>query len=184
MSDADSDCWSDVDNYPPLRFLVKNCHNVKPDRNVETSHLGIGRSIAKVKMNLNKAMDKNKPSSRVSTGGALKKQVDDLVIDFGIVLAKLNENFNVFSGSVFELLETCAKTENLTTIIAHENSELRQKIISVDERMTEINDRMTKLDQERNTTTSKVPSLAPSYADMVGTGSSSTNIIQTYKLAE
>ena len=154
MSDADSECWSDVDNFPPLRSLVKNCLNMKPDRNVERSHIGNGRSIAKIKMNLSKAMDRNIPSSRVSTRGALKKQADDFMIEFGSDLANLNENVNVFSKSVFELIENCAKTENHTTSIAHEITELRQKMILIDDRMTEINDRMTKLEQGRNTHTS------------------------------
>ena len=48
-------------------------------------------------MNLSKAIDKNKPSSRISTEGALKKQVDDLMFEFGSDLAKVNENFNVIS---------------------------------------------------------------------------------------
>ena len=100
-------------------------------------------------MNLSKAMDKNKPRSRVSTRGALKKQAGDIMIEIDSDLAKLNENFNVFSKSVFELLEDCAKTESHTTSIAHEITGLRQKIISMDERMTEINDRMTKLKQGR-----------------------------------
>ena len=37
MSDADCECWSDVDNFPPLKFLVKNCLNMKPDKNVVSS---------------------------------------------------------------------------------------------------------------------------------------------------
>ena len=37
---------------------------------------------------------------------------------------------------------------------------------------------MTKLEQGRNTPASQEPSLAPSYAEMVGTASSSTNVIQ------
>ena len=73
MSDADSECWSD-NNFPPLLSLVKICLNVKPDKNDESSHLGNRRSIAKIKMNLSKAMDKNKPSPRVTPTGALKKK--------------------------------------------------------------------------------------------------------------
>ena len=184
MSDADSECWSDVEKFPPLRSLVKNCLIMKPDRSVESFHLGNGRSIAKIKVNLSKAKDKNKPRSRVSTRGALIKQADDLMIEFGSDLAKLNEISNVFSKSVFELLENCAKTENHTTSIAHEITDLRQKMISMDERMTEINDRLTKLEQGRNTQTLKEPSLVPGYADMVGTASSSTKVIQTPPPAE
>ena len=135
-------------------------------------------------MNLSKAMDINKPSSRVSTRGALKKQTDDLRFEYGSDLTKLNENFNLLSKSVFELHEDCAKTENHTTSIAHEITELRQKMISMDERMTEINDRVIKLEQRRNTPASQEPSLAPSYAEMVGTASSSTNVIQTPPPAE
>ena len=157
---------------------------MKPDTNVESSHLGNGRSIAKIKMNLSKTMDKNKPSSSSSTRGVLKKRADDLMIENGSDPAKLNENFNVFSKSMFELLENCAKTENHTTSIAHEITELSQKMISMDERMTEFNDRMTKLEQGRITPTSQEPSLAPSYANIVGTASSSTNVIQTPPPAE
>ena len=157
---------------------------MKPDRNVEKSHLGNGRSIVKIKTKWSKGMDKNKPSSCVSNRGALKKQADDLMIEFGSDLAKLNEISNVFSKSVFELLENCAKTENHTTSVAHEITELRQKMISMDKRMTEINNRMTKLEQGRNTPTSQEPILAPSYADMVWTASSSTSVIQTPPPAE
>ena len=85
---------------------------------------------------------------------------------------------------MFDLLENSAKTENCTTSIAHEITELRQKIISMDEHMKEINDRVTKLEQRRNTSASQEPSLAPSYAELVGTASSSTNVIQTPPPAE
>ena len=100
---------------------------MKPDRTVESSHSGNGRLFAQIKMDLSKAIDKSKPSSRISTRGALKKQVDDLMYEFGSDLAKLNENFNVLSKSVLELLENCAKTENHTTSVAHEITKLRQK---------------------------------------------------------
>ena len=94
-------------------------------------------------------------------------------------IAKLNENFNLLSKSLFELLEIRAKTENHTTSIAHEITELRQKMISMDERMTEINDRVIKLEQGRNNPSFKEPSLATSFADIIGTASSSTNVIQS-----
>ena len=48
------------------------------------------------------------------------------MFDFGSDLANLNEIFNVLSKSVFDLLENLAKTENHTTSIAHEITELRQ----------------------------------------------------------
>ena len=79
MFDADSGCWSDVDNFSPLHSLVKSYLSMKPDRTVESSHLGNER-IAKIKMNLSKAMDNIRPSFCVSTRGALKKQVDNLMI--------------------------------------------------------------------------------------------------------
>ena len=101
------------------------------------------------------------------------------MIEFGSELAKLNETFSVLSESLFELPKNCAKTESYTTSIAHAITELRQKILSMDERMTDINDRMTKLEQERNNRTSQEPNLAPSYADIVATASSSTKIILT-----
>ena len=85
---------------------------------------------------------------------------------------------------MLELHENCAKTKNHTTSIAHENTELRQKMIAMVERMTEINDHMTKLEQGRNNPTSQEPSLAQSNAYMVWTASSSTNVIQTPLLAE
>ena len=100
-------------------------------------------------------MDKNKPR------GALKKQADDLMFEFCSDIEKLNENFNLLSKSVIELLENCAKTENHTSSIAHEITELRQKKILIDERTTEINDCVTKLEQRRNTPASKGPTLAP-----------------------
>ena len=56
--------------------------------------------------------------------------------------------------------------------------------MSIDERPTEINDRMTKLNQGHNTPPSQEPSLAPSYANIVGTASFSTNVIQTQPQAE
>ena len=140
MSDADSECWSDVDNFPPLQSLVKNSLNMKSDRNVESSHPGNGRSHAKIKLNLIKTKNKNKPSPRVSTRGALKKEADDFMNGLGGNLVKLNEILNVFSKSMFQMLKNCAKTESHTTSIAHKITELGQKIISMDKRMT---DRMT-----------------------------------------
>ena len=95
-SDADNWWRSDVDRFPSLHSLVKICLNMKPDTNFESSHLWNGRSIAKIKMNLSKSMSKTKPSSCTSTIGALKKQADNLMIELGSDLAKLNENFNVF----------------------------------------------------------------------------------------
>ena len=106
------------------------------------------------------------------------------MIEIEIDLPKLNENFNVLSKSVLELLEDCTKTESHTTSITHEITEQRQKMLSMDELMSEINDCMTKLEQGRNNPTSQEPNLAPSYVDVVGTPSSSTNIIQTPSPAE
>ena len=120
---------------------------MKPDANVESSYLGNGRTEK-------------------------KKRADDFMLEFGRDVAKLNENFNAFSKSVFEVLENCAKTENHTNRIVHETTELRQKIRSMDERMTEINDRVTKLEQGSNNPTSQETSLAPSYAVIIGTASS------------
>ena len=165
MSDADSECGSDVQNFPPLHSLVKNFLNVKPDRNVETSHLGNRRSKAKIKMNFSKAMDKNKPSFRGSIRGALKKQAEDFMIEIRSDLANLNENFNIFSKSVFELLENCVKLRTLALVSLPKFTELRKKIMSMDERMTEINHRMTKLEEGRYNPTSQESSLAPIYAD-------------------
>ena len=45
--------------------------------------------------------------------------------------------------------------------------------------MTEINDRVIKLEQGRNNPSFKEPSLATSFADIIGTASSSTNVIQS-----
>ena len=106
------------------------------------------------------------------------------MFEFGSHLAELNENFNLLSKSVFGLLENCAKTEKHTTSIAHEITELRQKRISMDERTTEINDRVTKLERRQNNPASQEPSLAPSYAEMIRTASSSTNVIHTHPPAE
>ena len=69
---------------------------------------------------------------------------------------------------MFDLLEKCAKTESHTTRLAHVITELRQKIMSIDARMTEMTARMTKLEQGRNNPTSQSASLAQSSADIVG----------------
>ena len=58
------------------------------------------------------------------------------------------------------------------------------KKISMDNRVTEINDRITKLEHGRNNPTSQEPNLAPSYAEIVGTTNSSTNVIRTLPPAE
>ena len=100
---------------------------MKPYYNVESFHSGNGRHFTKIKLNLSKAMNKNKPSSRVSTRGASKKQANDFVIELGSNLAKLNEKLDSFSKIVFELLGNCAEAESHTKNIAHEISELRQK---------------------------------------------------------
>ena len=113
MSDVDSDWYSDVDNFPPLRPLVKNCLKMKPNRTVESSPSENGPSISKIKMNLSKVIDKNKPISRISTRGALKKQADDLTFEFGSDLAKLNENFNVLQKVCLNCLETVPKLRTI-----------------------------------------------------------------------
>ena len=101
MSGADSDWYSDVDNFPPLSPLVKKCLKTMPDGTVESSHSGNGRSLAKIKINLSKAIHKNKPSSRYSIRDALKLKADDLIFELGRDLAKLNDSFNVPSKCVF-----------------------------------------------------------------------------------
>ena len=72
-------------------------------------------------------MDKNKPSPRVSTRSALKKQADDFMTEFGGDLAMLNEKLKVFSRSMFEFLQNCVKTQSHTTSTAQEITELRKK---------------------------------------------------------
>ena len=109
MSDTDSGCLSDVDNSPPLKSLLKICLNVKPDKNVESFHQGNGLSFAKIKLNMSKALDKNKSSSSVSTRGALKKQADELMIAFGSDLAKLNKKLDVFLNVCLDCLKTVPK---------------------------------------------------------------------------
>ena len=90
----------------------------------------------------------------------------------------------VFSKSVFELIENCAKTEKRPTRNAHEITELHQKIMSMDEHTTDINDHMSKLEQGRNNPTSQEPSLAQSFANMMRTPNLTTNAIQTPPPAE
>ena len=68
--------------------------------------------------------------------------------------------------------------------MAHEITEMRQKIMSTDNCLTEMNDRMTKLEQGRKNHISQPPSLAPSYADIINTTSSTMNVIQTPPPAE
>ena len=92
---------------------------MKPNKNVEGSHVRNGWSIAKFKPNFSKALGENKPSPRVSTRGALKKDADDFMIDFGGDLAILNEKLNLFSKNMLQLLGNCAKTEKQTTGIDH-----------------------------------------------------------------
>ena len=62
----------------------------------------MGDRSPKTKVILSNAIDKDEPSSRVSTRGALEKQAADFMIEFGSDLAKLDEIFNVFSKNVFE----------------------------------------------------------------------------------
>ena len=115
MSDAESECQSGVDSFPLLHSSVKIGLKVKTDVNVEIFHLRNRRQLSKTKWNLSKAMDQNKPSPRVSPGGALK-QGDDFVIEFDSDLTKFNENLNVFSKVMFDLLGTFAESQNHTTI--------------------------------------------------------------------
>lgn len=74
----------------------------------------------------------------------MKKQGVDFLIEFGSDHAKFPEKLGVFCENTFEFFENCAKTESHTTSIANEIFELRQKIMSMDERNTEINDFMTR----------------------------------------
>ena len=61
-------------------------------------------------------------------------------------LANLNEKLKVSLKIFVELFENSAKTENQTTGVAQEITEMRLKIISLDERLTETNDRITELE--------------------------------------
>ena len=56
----------------------------------------MGDRSKKIKMNLSKAMDKNKPALVFLPEAYRKKQADYLVIKFGSDLANLNEKINVF----------------------------------------------------------------------------------------
>ena len=72
------------------------------------------------------------------------------MIEFCSDIAKLNEKLFVFSKVMFELFENCVVSESITTSIPRRNAEMSQKIVLMDERMTETNDRMIKIEQERN----------------------------------
>ena len=48
---------------------------------------------------------------------------------------------------MFELIENCAKTGSYTGSIADEITQLRPKIMSMDERMTEMNDLIARKQQ-------------------------------------
>lgn len=111
-------------------------------------------------------MIKIKPSPRVSNRGALKKQADDFMIEFGRKLAKLNEQLKLFSEDMMDLLGNCAMFETNITSIAQEISDMRQKIMLVGEHMSEMNDRMTKIEPERTKPTCKAPIFAPSFSDI------------------
>ena len=54
----------------------------------------------------------------------------------------MNENLNVFSKIMFDLLRNFAKSQNHTTNIVKEVTEIRQKRL-IGEHMTEMNDRTT-----------------------------------------
>ena len=54
----------------------------------------------------------------------------------------------------------------------------------MDERMTEMNDRNTKLEQGRDNPTSQSASMAQSHADIIGKTNSSKNVIQPPTPAE
>ena len=76
---------------------------MKDVKKVESAHLGNGKSITKIKLNLNKTI--KKPSPCVSTRCALKNQADDFSIDFDSDFAKLNEILKVFSKGMFHLIK-------------------------------------------------------------------------------
>ena len=40
MSDTASECCFDIDNFPSIQSIVKNCLNMKLDTNVEGFHQG------------------------------------------------------------------------------------------------------------------------------------------------
>ena len=86
------------------------------------------------------------------------------MFEFGSDLANLNEKIKVVSQDMFELLWNCAKSEISTISIAREFTDMRQNIMLMDERVTEMNDRMTELEQERNKLFSHPTSFTPSYA--------------------
>ena len=71
-----------------------------------------------------------------------------------------------------------------TTSIAHQITELRQKIMLMDERMWETNHYMTKLEQGSNTLTSQAASWELKYADVLEITSFSASLIRTRTPAE
>ena len=80
------------------------------------------------------------------------------MIELGGHLPKFNEKLNVLSKGLFEMLEKWAKSENHATNIAQKITSNIHKVVLMKECMTEMNDPMTKLEQERNIPSSYTPS--------------------------
>ena len=104
-----------------------------------------------------------------------KKQADEFIIEFGSELARLKENFMIFIKSEHDLIENCNKNEAQTVILTREMTEMRLQITSMGERRNEINHRTTELEQEH----SDLPSQDPSFAEIVRTTSSASNVVFT-----
>ena len=85
---------------------------------------------------------------------------------------------------LFNLLEKCVKSDSHTTSIPQDIAEMRQKTMLMGECMTEMNDRMAGIEQERTIPASEAPSFAPIFAVITMTASSTTYVIQTPLPAE
>ena len=80
---------------------------------------------------------------------------------------------------LFELFESCAKTESHTTGITHEFSELRQKKCRRTNAWRKSMTIWLTQSMGRNKSTSQKPTLAASFVSMVTTSSPTTNAIKT-----
>ena len=74
------------------------------------------------------------------------------------------------------MLENCAKSQEIPDV--------RQKIELMGEHMTEMNDSMTKLEQEGNKSTSKASCFTLGFEDFVRTSTSETNVFYAPQPAE
>ena len=102
------------------------------------------------------------------------------MIKLGTDFADLKENFNIFSEGVIELLGHFVKTDEHTTSLSQDLSEIRQQIPLMDERKAEMNVHVVKFEKELNESGPQAASLAV----VVRTTNLTPNVLQTPSSAE